>query len=675
MVAQHRHDDLRWMAPHPMWTEGTGGLNGEAGRPAILRFKGDDFMDEMTALVETRPEALPAWLAVPETWREPAPEPPKDELTPSQPLSKARARQVQLARRRGLVGGTAGKPVPQTTGDLKLFQPAQDRFYMMASQLVCARPGLPDRRIAAAKEERARFVIRRLVPPDDTTGEFDPEGKDTSGTDLVEEYAFVPFGEAGAWWQRIAPGARNELQPNEERLGLFPTSYRTDGRKRRLLLGAMPIARREAYVGAAFGNPDGTPPPALEPTGPDPRVLLWQTEVSTPWAALEEQALNLRASVIDNFTSPPGLSASSSELASAAKDQLEEFRARAAHIGWLILVDARRFLQAHLPVLWEHLRGRPLPRPLTSAEQDLETALRNTAVNVALTDDLDSSFPDYAGNFQPNFVDALLALTSTDISDLESAEITFAWPSPEGAPTPGYPTFVWIAAHPSFLVAKSATGNPTAISSNGAASTPPINAIDDIETALADALPAEPTAPVPDLRAPRVVPRGEEPWFTVRCVFERPNCAGFAAPFVSAPSAPFQMASFFDPDAPTRDIRIPMPVDISPAGLRKFRKGAGFIVSDLFCGQFGRFQKVTLGDLVRSVLPWPLHKDLPGAAAAPCKSGGNAFGLMISLSIPIVTICAFILMMIMVALLDIVFRWMPYLFTVFRIDLSKGAKE
>ena len=196
------------------------------------------------------------------------------------------------------------------------------------------------------------------------------------------------------------------------------------------------------------------------------------------------------------------------------------------------------------------------------------------------------------------------------------------------------------------------------------------------EDALAAALPAQPTGPVPDLRPPRQVPRGEEPWFTVRCVFERPNCTGFAAPVVSAPSAPFQMASFFDPDAPARDIRIPMPIDISPAGLRKFRKGAGFMVSDLFCGQFNRFKKVTFGDLVRSVLPWPLHKDLPGGAASACKGGGgNAFGLMISLSIPIVTICAFFLMMIMVALLDIVFRWMPFLLSVFRIDLTKGAKD
>lgn len=672
MVAHHRHHDLRWMAPHPMWIDSPGGLNGAPGRPAILRFKGDDFMEEMTSLVETRPEALPAWLAVPETWRAPAPEPPKDQLTPTQPLSRARARQVQLARRRGLLGGAATKPTPQAAGDLKLFQPAQDRFYMVAAQLVCARPGLPDHRAQASKEERARFVIRRLVPPDETTGEFDPEVKDGSGDDLVEEYAFVPYGDNGGIWKRLASGARNQLHPEEERLGLFPTSYRTDGRKRRLLLGALPIARREVYVGVERSDTEGNTPPPLDPGRSDPRTLLWQTEVSAPWAALEEQADNLRAALIDDFEEPPGFTATNAQLALTAQEELDAFRARAAHIGWLILIDARRFLETHLPVLWASLQGLPIPRNLTLAEAFLQTALQNTASSQTLVETLGDEFQAYDGQFVRSFADALLAMTPDVVHSVEVAETAFEWPAAGDPPTPEYPDFIWMPAHPNFAPASDeAPQNWT----SGAFLMPATGVIQGIEGLIEAALPDQPTGPVPDLRPPRNLVRGEEPWFTIRCVFERPNCTGFAAPVVSAPSAPFKMASFFDPDAPARDIRIPMPVDISPAGLRKFRKGAGFVVSDLFCGQFNRFKKVTLGDLVRSVLPWPLHKDLPGAQAAPCKGGGNAFGLMISLSIPIVTICAFILMMIMVALLDIVFRWMPYLFTVFRIDLSKGAKE
>jgi hypothetical protein len=70
------------------------------------------------------------------------------------------------------------------------------------------------------------------------------------------------------------------------------------------------------------------------------------------------------------------------------------------------------------------------------------------------------------------------------------------------------------------------------------------------------------------------------------------------------------MAGFFDPDAPARPVRIGLPVDISPAGLRKFDKNAVFVMSDMLCGQIDRMKGITLADLVLSVLPWPFHKDL-----------------------------------------------------------------
>ena len=53
----------------------------------------------------------------------------------------------------------------------------------------------------------------------------------------------------------------------------------------------------------------------------------------------------------------------------------------------------------------------------------------------------------------------------------------------------------------------------------------------------------------------------------------------------SDPTEPFQMASFFDPDAPARPIRIALPIDTTPAGLRKFDKNTAFMVTDVLCGQ------------------------------------------------------------------------------------------
>jgi hypothetical protein len=137
------------------------------------------------------------------------------------------------------------------------------------------------------------------------------------------------------------------------------------------------------------------------------------------------------------------------------------------------------------------------------------------------------------------------------------------------------------------------------------------------------------------------------------------------------------MAGFFDPDAPARPIRVALPIDTSPAGLRKFDKNTAFMVSDMLCGQIDRLKGLTLGDLVRSVLPWPFHKELSVPEKGPCTDPNDAslsLGMICSLSIPIITICALILLMIIVNLLDVIFRWLPYFLICFRLPGFK-AKE
>lgn len=164
--------------------------------------------------------------------------------------------------------------------------------------------------------------------------------------------------------------------------------------------------------------------------------------------------------------------------------------------------------------------------------------------------------------------------------------------------------------------------------------------------------------------------------FVVRFVFEKPHCGNLFAPLVSRPAGPLEMAPFFDPDAPARSVRIRMPLDISPAGLRKYKKNAMVLFSDLMCGKIKKTKKMTLADLVLSVLPWPFHKDLPNIGnSGPCRrSDGETMGMFCSLSIPIVTLCALVLLTIMVNLFNIFFKWIPWFFMCFPLPDFSGLK-
>ena len=73
-----------------------------------------------------------------------------------------------------------------------------------------------------------------------------------------------------------------------------------------------------------------------------------------------------------------------------------------------------------------------------------------------------------------------------------------------------------------------------------------------------------------------------------------------------------------------------------------------------------------------SVLPWPFHKDLPvgDGGTGPCVGGGT----ICSFSIPIITICALIVLIVFVMLLNIIFFWLPFLKICFPIPGLTGKK-
>ena len=94
-------------------------------------------------------------------------------------------------------------------------------------------------------------------------------------------------------------------------------------------------------------------------------------------------------------------------------------------------------------------------------------------------------------------------------------------------------------------------------------------------------------------------------------------------------------------------------MDTTPGGLRKFRKNVAFLISNKL-----REQAEAVSDL---------KKLLDGETAT---GPGFDLGVICSFSIPIITLCAFLVLMIFVTLLNIVFWWLPFLRICFPIGLK-----
>ena len=132
--------------------------------------------------------------------------------------------------------------------------------------------------------------------------------------------------------------------------------------------------------------------------------------------------------------------------------------------------------------------------------------------------------------------------------------------------------------------------------------------------------------------------------YVVRFVYERPQCDPPIVQ-VSMPSQPFTFAPFFDPDAPARPIRIPLPTDVSIAGIRKFKKNVTFVMSEAM-------QKKMSG--ITGIEP-----DVLKGTASP-TDGSGAFAFICSFSIQIIFIIAFMLLLIFVVVFNIIFWWMAF---------------
>ena len=131
--------------------------------------------------------------------------------------------------------------------------------------------------------------------------------------------------------------------------------------------------------------------------------------------------------------------------------------------------------------------------------------------------------------------------------------------------------------------------------------------------------------------------------YLVRCVFVRPPCGLRPTHVVSHASPAFRMASFLDLDAPQRATRITLPFDLSLASLRKLKKSVGIVMSSAMrAKQEAANTPLTLAGSAVNVQPAEV-------------------GWITIWSIPIITVCATILLLIIATILHMVFWWIPYL--------------
>ena len=653
--------------------------------PAILRFDGDDFMDRLLALLEHTPQRLPELVAQYETWSGlglPTPEvAPPALVSGSRPARLLRRSTGLLGFRRGAQApaspatGSEVAAVPQTPR-LKLFQPVHQRYYIATAHLVCELPGLPPR--MASGGDKSGFVLRRLY----------------SVAGQTVEHAFVkPPGQPGQWVPLSNPSAT--CADGEEWLPVFPLNYAPPAGPRRPMLGGLvPVARHDDYQ---FARRATAEQPAADSGAwriVDDVQALARMKVIAPWQGLIERAYLSGGANHASTEDPPWDTGDQSAIGKAAT--LEAANDQLVEASWRQLQEMREFLQATFSELTDARLtsgAAPAGRPQLQALLDLlgmNTWTDPATVTPAAEKPQLSPAVLNLQDTHTSLRAALTAMTPAVSSALDDTDMAF--PSGSGWPDFAFPLVVLLAGAPTATFPH--LGGPFRAWAGGANPDEDDGAqdadngrlellFDRISAAIVEAdaagtlkhaaqstsatrLAAELTKALADDSGPAR--------FVLRFVHRRCDCGPLHPLVISAPTEVFELAGFFDSDAPLRPIRIALPFDTTPGGLRKFGKNSAFIMSDVLCGQMKRMRRMGFGDMVLSVLPWPFHKDLDVSAGGPCSGPGGSFGTICSLSIPIITIVAFILLIVIATLLDLIFRWLPFLIACFPVPGLKGKR-
>ncbi|MDD4979348.1 MAG: hypothetical protein PHI29_12020 [Gallionella sp.] len=690
-----KHSAL-WTTPAPLWGRfspepgsAASFMSEDQSAPAILRFANDEFMEQLIATLATDPKQLGELIARPETWRTPAVAAPDlVERVPLPRIVRSLARLRTAKASAPALEPSASELDKEENGvartlPLKLFHPAHQRHYLVAANLVCGRAGFPDREVATSSAEQVGFVLRRMLPVDAAVADSP-----------LEEYAFVKEVGGGHWQRVITDLASSEadasLVAGEELLPMFPLNFRDDsGHPRRMLAGVVPVGRREEYMSSRAqvqADVPGAGGIAANPSVVAARKEQFKMEITEPWKNLIRSSLAAADRIMDASSEVMG----NNDKLNAARRANDQIQGQ----SYLILLDFADYLYLHLSPVWACLIDTSKQ---ASLQNDAQRRLFNWLNDSDAGRGANNLWPitQNGRSFKGSLREALLAVRSTAVREaLESATRSFPDDLDDGLE---WPDFVYLLAgvrgtsanYSSWGIHSSLAAKNIVVANEDIGATDATLSTVESEVAKLDKLvqlviqaidlqaPATPAPPLPfaaRLRDALTTTQGDAGWFTMRCVYLRCDCGPQRMAVLSEPSQRFQLANFFDSDAPARPIRISLPLDTTPAGMRKHSKNTAFVISDVLCGQIQRAKGLGLVDLVRAVLPWPLHKDLDVGGMGPCKSNEANIGMICSLSIPIITICALILLMIIVSLLDFIFRWMPWFIMCFPIPGLKAKK-
>jgi hypothetical protein len=599
--------EIQWYSPAPFWQKHLeNGSRDHLQTPALLQFERDDFMNDLQQTLEGSPGDLPK-------------------------------KQAEGEKHLGRDGTTES-----VEGPIPLYQPAHERYYLVTASLVCRERGLPDRAVDTTNEEKAAFVLRRLVP--DASGSVDVDGtphaeyrwvrtsaeqngsSSGSGQNGSGQGAAEAQGKTGEWRRADDPLS---VPTEEDRLSMFPQSYAPQSPveqikgKRRLWAGLIPVAKRDTFETAPVRR-NGRPDPSehgdstSEGSRREPNKVPLFDRRRTGFETRVVQAFkNLRDSLYRE------------------DDSLERADVRDPLLfAWL---DFWEFLQEHLPEVAAKIKANKSAVAADFTSKGDERVALLKALNASPNGPEIGSLGETAADILRSIADQSRLIASGQLEAvLSGSELPDLGPNEtdkDDVLTDFLNAFLAPNRYQEDEERTLGANRPRLQKIVSAALAPLEEKTDD------------------DLQPPRTDPV-EGGTYVVRCLYERPKCPGPLRQAVSAPSSPFRMASFFDAEAPGRDINITMP-GVSLKDFRDSSQSATMVFTTELSKQAGKIQKEASKGL--------------GADTQPID-----LGRICSLSIPIITICALVLLLVIVVVLNIVFWWLPFFKICFPLPSSDG---